>query len=383
MALVWLAAQTARTQKLESVVWDSAQHDRLRKAGRNVWVDRTQDVYRMGVSGGLIITTPETLGQIFLGVPYRSVRPEMDIALLLSAAHIVFDEVHLLTERALGFVQAWMTLIAGQDLSGHPKSRLTLLSATHSELLTRLVGTDIPESLVSRFDEVINTPTEECSTSGLRLLHGTVTIRIGDESVPGLLHRHLQDLVSRHDRILAVFDSLKQYSHHAVSIQNEVLQAGLTPDQVFVVTGQERQAGAALDAVQFAVGIAPGPHHRLILGTSALEVGITYPQVTAAVIDTGLTPASLIQRIGRVARGDQPGEVLIATPAHTVPSHFLTLQRLEGKVWTAEEFRQAFSPYVPIHWGRARALGSAYWSMMHHTHAPADQALRTLLYMAT
>lgn len=178
-------------------------------------------------------------------------------------------------------------------------------------------------------------------------------------------------------RLLVVFDSLKQYSQHAVILEHEALQAGLTPNQVFVVTGQERQAGATLDGVQFDVGIQPVPRHRLIIGTSALEVGITYPEVTAAVIDPGLTPAALIQRIGRVARGDQPGEVVVATPIHTVPSHFLTLQKLDGRVLTSEEFRAAFSPYIPIHWGRARALGSAYWSMIFHTGAPAAQALRT------
>lgn len=377
-ALAANIAQTAQDQQIDAVVWDGTQHNRLIKEGRNVWIERVQEVYHMAQHGGIIITTPETLGQIFLGVTYRHVRPEMDLNLLLSAAHIVFDEVHLLTERALGFLQAWMTLIAGQDLTGHPKARLTLLSATHSDLLTRLVGAEIPEKLVSRFDEVITTPTEGAPVPELRLLHGTVTIRIGEGTVPKLLRDHLTGLLRRHARLLVVFDSLKQYSQNAVIIEQEALQAGLTPEQVFVVTGQERQAGAALDAVHFAVGIQPAPHHRLIIGTSALEVGITYPEVTAAVIDAGLTPAALIQRIGRVARGNLSGEVVVATPSHAVPSHFLTLQKLEGQVWTTEDFRQAFAPYIPIHWGRARALGSAYWSMMFHTHAPAAQALRTL-----
>ncbi len=380
-ALAANIAQTAQGQQIDVVVWDSAQHDRLTQAGRNVWIERIQEVHRISNPqgpGGMIITTPETLGQIFLGVPYRRVRPEMDVAVLLSAAHIVFDEVHLLTERALGFVQAWMTLIAGQDLYGNPKSRLTLLSATHSDLLTRLVGTEIPNSLVSRFDEEVITLPEGTRNPTLRLLHGTVTIHIGSGTLPDLLHDHLADLLSRHRRLLVVFDSLKQYSQHAVAIEHAGLRAGLPPDQVFVVTGQERQAGAALDAVHFAVGTQPALHHRLIIGTSALEVGITYPQVTAALIDPGLTPAALIQRIGRVARGDAAGEIMVATPSHTVPSHFLTLQGLEGQVLTAVQFRENFLPYVPVHWGRACALGSAYWSMMHHTHAPADQALRTL-----
>lgn len=377
-ALAANIAQTAHLQQLDAVVWDSSQHDRLIQSGRNVWIERIQEVDRMIQSGGLVITTPETLGQIFLGVPYRHVRPEMDLTLLLSAAHIVFDEVHLLTERALGFLQAWMTLIGGQDLYGHPKARLTLLSATHSDLLRPLVGMEIPNTLVSTFDEEVTTLAEGFPAPNLRLLHGTVTIRIGAGTLPDLLHDHLEDLLSRHARVLVVFDSLKQYSHQAVTIEREVIRVGLTPDQVFVVTGQDRQAGVALDGVHFVVGIHPTSHHRLIIGTSALEVGITYPNVTAAVIDPGLTPAALIQRIGRVARGDHSGEVIVATPPHTVPSHFVTLQQLEERVWTAEDFRKAFTPYVPIHWGRARALGSAYWSMMHQTHAPADQALRAL-----
>ena len=378
-ALAANIAQTAKEQQIDAVIWDSAQHNQLIQKGRNVWEERTQNVYRVNQNGGLIITTPETLGQIFLGVPYRHKHPEMDLSLLLTAAHIVFDEVHLLTEQALGFVQAWMTLIAGQDLHGYPKSRLTLLSATHSDLPTRLVDTHIPESLVSQFDEEIITPTKKTENTAIRFLHGTVTIHIKSETLPSLLHHHLGDLISQHQRLLVIFDSLKQYSQHATRIEQDGVQAGLTPDQIFVVTGQERQAKYALDAVHFDVGIHPTPKHRLIIGTSALEVGITYPQVTAALIDPGLTPAALIQRIGRVARGNATGEIFIAKPHHnTTPGHLLKLESLENQVLTADQFRQTFVPYVPIHWRRACALGSAYWSMMHHTHAPADQALRTL-----
>ncbi len=382
-ALAANIADIAQNQGIDAVVWDSTQQDHLVETGQDVWRERLNQIYCIAQHGGMVITTPETLAQIFLGVPYRRILPEMDINLLLSAEHIVFDEVHLLTERALGFLQAWMTLIGGQAVMGHPKTHLTFLSATHSDMLMRLVGPEIPEHLVSHFDEDVITLPEsaefrEVTQPIVRLLHGDVTVRIADDTVPNLLRDYLTDLLNRHARLLVVFDSLKQYSQNAARIAKYVRLAGLTPGQIFVVTGQERQAGTALDSVNFDVGIQPHSRHRLIMGTSALEVGITYPQVTAAIIDVGLTPAALLQRIGRVARGDQLGEILVAAPSHSVPSHFLTLQQLEAHKMTAEEFRQAFAPYVPIHWGRARTLGSAYWSMLHHTHAPADQALRAL-----
>lgn len=370
--------KAAQDETITAFVWDSGQHDRLIEEGRLVWAERINQVRQVSQQGGLIITTPETLGQIFLGVSYRHQRPEMDVALLLSAAHIVFDEVHLLTERALGFVHAWMTLIAGQRLLHYDKAKLTLLSATHSDLVTRLVGSEIPDDLVSRFDETVSAVPADSPSHELRVLHGPVTIRVDAETVPELIRDHLADLIGRHYRILVIFDSLRQYSQQAVAIERWAQEAGLTPNQVFVVTGQERQAGEALDAVHFAVGVHPSPHHRLIMGTSALEVGITYPDVTAAILDPGLTPAALIQRIGRVARGDVAGEILVATPIHTRPSHFLALQKLDGQVLSAEAFRQAFGAYVPIHWRRAQALGSAYWSMMRATRAPAYQALREL-----
>ncbi len=378
-ALAANIAEAARHEDIFTTVWDGAQYQSVAKKGQDVWTVRRQDLETADQRGGLILTTPETLGQIFLGVPYRNSIPHMSIKSLLTAHHIVFDEVHLLTERALGFVQSWMTLIAWQKQhypDGTPY--LTLLSATHSTLVSKLIGKELPASTVSCFDEDIVTIDSHVDRPHLRLLHGTVRIHVDGHSVPAILHRELPQLMQNHRQILVIFDSLKQYSTHATAIEDWVRSQGIAPHEVFVVTGQERQSGKALDEVGFEAGITPQEYHRIIIGTSSLEVGITYPHVTAAIIDVGLTPAALIQRIGRVARGGRDGEIWVATPSQHIPSHFITLQHLDGKEFTPEEFREPFAPYVPIDFRRARALGSAYWSMMGETRAPAYAALKEM-----
>lgn len=381
-ALAANIGQAADEHQVTSVVWDGRQSSALREHGCNVWTTRYNELQRVDQSGGMIITTPETLGQIFLGKPNMSEVPQLDVEALLLAKHIVFDEAHTLTERAFGFVHAWMGLIAGRAATGRDVPKLSLLSATHSGLLAELIGSDpsayIPEEYVHQFDESILSEAELVPFQQSRLLHGDVTLNLAVEPLPELVGEYMPTLLKQHQRLLIVFDSLRKFSEHSCNISQWAAESGLSSHEVYVVNGQDRQVSQSLDAARFDAGLEPEERHRVIIGTSAIELGITYPGVTAALMDSGLTPASLIQRIGRVARGPHPGQVWIARPEGAIPSHYLTLKDLDGARIPATEFRDHFNPLIAVNFKRARALDQAYWSMLRNTRTPAFMALATL-----
>ncbi len=357
--------------------WDGRQSKAAKLAGKNIWIERYTQLDQVRRQGGVIITTPETLGQIFLGQPYRHTTPipELDMMSILSAAHIVFDEAHTLTERAWGFISAWLWLIV-EIYRNNPENfpRINFLSATHSGMLHELIQ-NVPNAWVGSFDEQIVSGTTLDST--VRWLHGQVEIEPYEESLSELINQQLSSLLATHRRILIIFDSLKEYVGYSAQLAQLIDRCELHRQEVFAITGQDRQVSTSLDHTGFASGTEPLSHHRVIVGTSAIELGITYEGVTAALMDSGRNTAALLQRIGRVARGHYDGTVYVArgTKAYT---HFQTLQSLNDQTLSIQDFRRAFiagPPLVPINFRRARALGHAYWSMMRSRRAPVVKAL--------
>ena len=131
-----------------------------------------------------------------------------------------------------------------------------------------------------------------------------------------------------------------------------------------MINGQDRQVEQVrgLEDV-FATGTRPQPDHQMIIGTSAVEMGVNFQQVDAAIIEPGQDAAALLQRIGRVARGSQPGIVHISKPQRDVPSHVVQLQRCEGII-PVNDLRETFAPLRLFNTARAKELGRAYWSML-------------------
>jgi hypothetical protein len=88
-------------------------------------------------------------------------------------------------------------------------------------------------------------------------------------------------------------------------------------------------------------------------------MGVNF-HVEAAIIEPGLDAAALLQRIGRVARGDQSGVVHVCKPQREV-SHFIKLQQAKNPV---NQLRDMFGDLRKVNTRMAKELGRAYWSML-------------------
>jgi Helicase conserved C-terminal domain len=346
----------------------------LRQEGRSPWQERERQFEELAQSGGLLVTTPETLGAILIGKPQFH-REHLDVVSLLRAHHIVFDEAHTLTTRGFGFLHFWAVLIARRHLI-YPEQtpKFTLLSTTHSNLLEGLVGGDkpyIPKERVACFDEKI----KDERGDGLRLLHGDVTVEVADADILSLAERHAQEIINQEGRLLILYDSLRDLANEERALERIFNALGLKSKECFVITGQDKQSdGRALGGSDFEAGLRPETHHRIILATSSIEAGVNIKGLRYAILDPGMDAAALLQRIGRVARKDVDGRIWISQPKDT-PYHLPQLVELCGEV-SVQAVYDHLKPLRIIHLKAARELGSAYWSMLAREQLALMKSIR-------
>lgn len=356
---------SADRQSVKAYCWDGAQSAELRASGKEPWSERKSQWDRLQLTGGMVVTTPETLGAILLGKPqgvlHRPLLPD-----LLQAQHIVFDEAHTLTARAFGFLHFWAVLAVWWHQKEPERApKLTLLSATHSNLFRALCEADpgevsyLPPESVAFFDEAI----EDGRRAGLRMLHGEVGVHIGDGDVLACVEKYAAEPLSQGERLLILYDSLRTLTREEGALRDRLAGYGVRPEECFLINGQDRKAGGlSLGGTGFEAGLCPQENHRVIVATSCVEAGVNIPGLRYAILDPGLDAAALLQRIGRVARGDVDGKVWLATPDER-PSHWLRLEKLTG-TRTIADLRQHLEPLRDLPLDHARRLGSAYWSML-------------------
>lgn len=358
--------ESARVQSIPACRWDGGQSAGLRAAGKSPWIERKKELDRLGMSGGMLVTTPETLGSVLLGKPQFE-RAPLQLTDFLQAQHIVFDEAHTLTERAFGFLHFWAVLVTWWhrlDPGNAPK--LSLLSATHSNLFEALCCQDENDAAflsgksVAFFDEAIENGRRE----GLRLLHGEVAVAIEPGELLTCVERYGSVALADGGRLLILYDSLSGLARDELQLRELLLGFGVRPEHCFLINGQDRKAaGESLGGSGFEAGLAPADKHRVIIATSSIEAGVNIKNLRHAILDPGQDAAALLQRIGRVARGDVDGKIWLTTPASHRPAHWLRLEQLSGSI-TISGLRDRLAPLRLLPLDRARRLGSGYWSML-------------------
>lgn len=345
--------------------WDGTQSANLRANGKEPWIERKTQWDQLLQTGGMLVTTPETLGAILLGKPQGVLHRPL-LTDLLQARHVVFDEAHTLTTRAFGFLHFWAALAVWWHRVDPERSpKLTLLSATHNNLFEAFFRTDkeeeayLPEDKVAFFNEEIENGPQE----GLRVLHGDVEVRIGDGDVLTCVERYAAEPLSQGAHLLVLYDSLRALTRDEWALRDRLGNYGVKPDECFLINGQDRKAGGlSLGGTGFEAGLRQEEKHRVIIATSCLEAGVNIEGLRYAILDPGPDAAALLQRIGRIARGTMDGKIWLATPEHR-PAHWLKLEKLSGTL-SVTDLYQALAPLRVLPLDQARRLGSAYWSML-------------------
>jgi hypothetical protein len=347
------------TQPIHTAIWDGRQSLQAVQEGKLSWAERLADFQSIQTHGGMIIATLEALARLTMGfAELQHIQFNM-IDLLWRCHHLVIDESHTLNTRAFGLLHLWITAIAFDSKQRHQAPKLTLLSATHSNLLKDLLEEEyLPSEYIEIFDEHVS-EAPDC-----RLIHGEVTVRVHDDDLAAVVAAHAKTLLRDKGKVLVVYDSLIQLRRDTRRLQQIFCQdCGVDPQHIIMINGQDRQVEQASGSEEaFATGTRPQSHHRVIIGTSAVGMGVNF-HVDAAIIEPGQDAAALLQLIGRVARGRQPGIVHISKPQQEVPNHFIRLQQCQGSI-PINNLRETFEPLRLFNTKRAKELGRAYWSML-------------------
>ncbi|PSR25419.1 MAG: hypothetical protein C7B47_12235 [Sulfobacillus thermosulfidooxidans] len=130
-----------------------------------------------------------------------------------------------------------------------------------------------------------------------------------------------------------------------------------------MITGQDRQSHWEIGQSGLQAGVQPDPATRLIIGTSAVEMGVSYERVTHAIMAPGMDAAAWLQRIGRVARGrleEKSGlpnhgplsKALINNFSHGITRAANIALKISGKLWA---FCARLMAPVPLY--SARPIG--------------------------
>lgn len=252
--------------------------------------------------GEIVYCTPETLGNIFMRCTKSGATGDMGVAAAVNwFDRIVYDEFHTIHEKGFGLVTTIAaTARAWAAESNVPrKSSVFLLSATPvdiSKTLTQM-GFDVTDPDEVRFIR------EELTDGPGRVLHGDVVLEFhsGQSPVSYASTTPFGQQLGPKSKAVIIYDSLRKMKEEEPQLtemfrDNSILfESGLHSQIESETSGKSRSLDSA----------------TVIVGTSSIEMGVTIPHAVHMITDAGFNPMSLLQRIGRAARGDIEGHVTV------------------------------------------------------------------------
>lgn len=306
-------------------IWTSDERLRLEREDPTVRVGRLRlrQLRQTDLAAGegrMILATPESVAIGLL----RPTRPEYgEIAIniadvLRGVDHVVFDEFHTIDPRGLGIAAA-VAAITSRIIGG---TRLTFLSATPIDVRSALVDFGIdPASIAIRRETVITGAADEIGNA--RAVHGDVDVAIiPEDDIPALLGRLEPEI--RHclegegeippRQLVVIYDSVRDLHRDKAALATVLDRLGIGITERLAINSFDDSVEHGVDG-GFTIGSRQNPlGFRVLVATSSVEMGVTF-RAGMMVMQPGYGAASFVQRVGRVARGDEPGRVVVAIPS--------------------------------------------------------------------
>lgn len=263
--------------------------------------------------GMMIVATQESVVHLLLGrLPSGDAMDPQTIWDFLRLDHVVIDEFHTIDARGMGLACA-LASVTSRIEGG---ARLTFLSATPIDVRSTLASFGIAPEMISVRQENVVTGTP-AKTPGLRAVHGDVSLRI--ETGDGLLsalRAHEADIRATLDRddagrqLVIIYDSVKRLMADKAELAVFLDRLGVSAEERLAINSMDDSVERASDGA-FTFGNLNDPvRFKVLVATSSVEMGVTF-KAGMIVMEPGHDPCSFVQRIGRVARGDLEGRVVV------------------------------------------------------------------------
>lgn len=329
-------------------LWSSDGRSAMQDMGvKNVTQKRLHQLSELSpLDGGeIIVTTPESLAWLVLDparYPQQGVSDVSVLDIIASFDHLVFDEMHTIEKRglSLSFILGWLCVQFPEW-----KTRLSYLSATPIDLSVPLQRFGFDSSEIVNLSETITDLGCDDATEKMRVIHGDVDIACYKNLTLSELLRLKADKALKEihagRQVILIFDQLFDGLSKSLPELSRVLaDMGLdTKDALLISSVDDSQKGDA-DYLGFSMGSHHDPKKfPILIATSSIEIGVTF-QCRLLFMEPGHNAASLVQRIGRVSRGDYTGEIHISMSTQNLGRHVWLKQFLS---WTEKHQNQRVS----------------------------------------
>ncbi len=297
--------------------------------------------------GFMIFATPESVAWYLLNAHRRGDGQDAENPFdLLRLDHIVFDEFHSIDARGMG-LSCGLAAIASR--MGRT-AKITFLSATPIDVRTTLTGFGIEAAAIVTAQETVVTGAPE-ATSAMRALHGDVRVRLEPGTdLPSLLEAHkprILETLAREDagrQVVVIYDSIRQLLHDKQALAVWFDSIGVRQEDRLSINSSDDSVEREMDGF-FTIGRQTDPRDfKVLIATSSVEMGVTF-KAGLILMEPGHDACSFVQRLGRAARGDISGEVVVllneaalARPRQAWLRHLPKLLADEGERISVDRF---------------------------------------------
>ena len=218
--------------------------------------------------------------------------------------HIVFDEFHTIDDRAFGLA-CLLSLLAGSER----QAKVSLLSATPIDVTKILGHTGVGADDI----EMISEDIVDGHTQENRSIHGNVEIVMRACSLVESIALSIDAVrasIAGGFTVIVIYDSLQRLKREDQDIRKTLGEAGVREKRILSINSigdSARRPGAPRRGRTY----ADPRDYDVLLCTSSVEIGVTFHS-TLMFMEPGFGLASFVQRVGRVSRGADDGQVIVS-----------------------------------------------------------------------
>ena len=257
-------------------------------------------------AGRIIFAIPEVVVQMISGIGMTGASAVNPFLYLRSFDHVVFDEFHTIDDRSFGLA-CLFSLLAVEERKG----KVSLLSATPVDVTMVLERAGVkPDELEKIAEKIVGG-----HPSGHRPIHGNVTVSLRECSLPESVRLSLDEVrsaVAAGRAVIVIYDSLKDLKREEPAVRALLHQLGIPDTTILTMSSIDdstQQPGEPRRGRRY----ADPRGYDVLLCTSLVEVGVNF-RSTLMFMEPGHGLASFVQRVGRVSRGADDGQVVVSLP---------------------------------------------------------------------
>ena len=267
-------------------------------------------------SGRVIFAIPEVVVGMISGIRVTGASAVNPFLYLRCFDHIVFDEFHTIDDRAFGLA-CLLSLLAGSER----RAKVSLLSATPIDVTKILGHTGVGADDI----EMISEDIVDGHTQENRSIHGNVEIVMRACSLVESIALSIDAVrasIAGGFTVIVIYDSLQRLKREDQDIRKTLWEAGVPEKRILSINSIDdsaRRPGARRRGRTY----ADPRHYDVLLCTSSVEIGVTFHS-TLMFMEPGFGLANFVQRVGRVSRGADDGQVIVSLPDRQRERHAWT-----------------------------------------------------------